>query len=80
MSSSFLTLAEIEALQDCRLSRDTPFAIQGVSQGFFSIARHAGGIVYQGKHYTYMAPTDELVRDDVLKWVAKRRKAEKAAA
>ena len=37
-----------------------------VSQTQFSIARHYGGIQFQGHHYAYFAAHDELWRSDVL--------------
>ena len=71
---SYLTDHEIAALQESKLDRDEPYAIGGVTQGQLSIARHYGGCTYQGKHYIYMPATDELVRDDVVAWLAKYRK------
>ena len=71
---SYITDAEVEALQSSKLNRDTPFAIRGVTQTQFSIARYYGGCKFNGAHYTYFAESDELVRDDVLKFVTKRRK------
>lgn len=74
---SFLTDDELTAVQ--HLHRRAPYAITGISQGFFSIARHYGGMRYQECHYTYMPGTDECVRDDVMKAVLKmRRKPRKA--
>jgi len=61
----------LTGLDDCPLHRKTPFGIEGVSQGQFSIARHYGGIKYNGDEYTYLPLTDELIRDDVLKWKSK---------
>ena len=72
--TSFLTEAEIEALQTSNLPRKTPFAIQGVMNTQLSIARFYGGIRYKGDGYTYMPDGDELIRDDVLKFVTKLRK------
>ena len=72
--TSFLTDSEIEALQTSNLSRKTPFAIQGVMNTQLSIARFYGGIRYNGDGYTYMPDGDELIRDDVLKFVTKLRK------
>ena len=71
---SFLTQSEIDALQSSKLPRNTPFLIQGVSSTQFSVSRHYGGCTYNGKYYTYLYDTDELIRDDVLKWVKKYRK------
>lgn len=71
-----LTDSEVEALQATTLDRSTPFVIQGVSQSHLSIARHYGGCTFQGKHYAYIPGADELIRDDVVKWLAKYRKAQ----
>ena len=40
----------------------------------FSAARYSMGCTYQGQHYSYIPPTDELIRADVVKWLAKRRR------
>lgn len=69
---TYLTEAEIEAIQ--HLPRDTPYCIQGVTQTQFSVARHYGAIRFNGHLYTYFPATDELIRDDVLNFVAKLRK------
>ena len=66
--------SHLEGLEDCPLHRKTPFGITGVSRSQFSIARHYGGINYNGERYTYFCSTDELVRDDVLKWKKKTKK------
>ena len=54
--------------------------IRGVSQTQFSIARYYGGVVFKGMHYTYLPATDELIRADVAKWLAKYRRTEKKSA
>jgi len=69
MSNSILT-----GLEDCPLHRKTPFGITNVSQTQLSIARHYGGIKYNGDEYTYVPPSDELIRNDVLKWKKKNEK------
>lgn len=71
----YMTEAEINALQTTRLDKQTPFAIGGVSQSQLSIARHYGGCKFRGRHYLYIPETDELLRDDVAKWLTKHRKA-----
>lgn len=38
-----------------------------------SIARHYGGTKVNGVHYVYIPESDELVREDVLAMVMKRR-------
>jgi hypothetical protein len=74
---TYLTQDEIDLLQLSNLSRDTPFLIAWVGHWQLSIARHYGGCKFNGQNYTYIPTTDELVRDDVLKWVTKRRKEQK---
>lgn len=44
-----------------------------VSYTQLSIARYYGGTNVNGVHYTYIPESDELVRDDVLKMIMKRR-------
>ena len=71
--SSYITPQEIDALQDSGLSRDTPFLICQASKGMFSIARHYGGVKFNGWSYIYIPEHDELVRDDIVKWLKKLR-------
>lgn len=78
MTPTYLTPAEVAAIQ--RLPRDTPYLINNVMHGMLSIARHYGGCTYQGVHYDYIPATDELVRDDVMRFVAALRKLEKKVA
>lgn len=72
--TSYLTEEEVDALQLSGLNRETPYLIRGVCSTQFSVARYYGGCVYNGANYTYLSETDELIREDVLKWVAKRCK------
>ena len=71
---SYLTESELDALQLTDLSRAAPFLIGHVKSGYFSVARHYGGAKYNGWHYTHIPTTDELVRDDVIKWVQRKRR------
>jgi len=74
-TDSFVTQQEIDAMNaDAKLKRGTPFLIRGVSQTQFSIARHFGGVTFNGEAYIYLLDTDELIRADVLKWLMSRRK------
>ena len=75
---SHLTQTELDALNASTLPRKTPFMISGVSITQFSVARYYGGMSYNGASYLYLPETDELIRDDVAKWLAKSRKAAKA--
>lgn len=61
-------------LDGCPLHRKTPYGMTNVSMTQLSIARHYGGIKYNGESYTYLPKTDELIRDDVLKWQTKNAK------
>lgn len=74
-AKSHLTESELAALQDSGLSRAAPFIIQGVKHTQLSVARHYGGCTFHGHGYTYFSTTDELIRVDVAKWLAKYRKA-----
>lgn len=76
--TSYLTAAEVRAAQV--LHQRAPYALCNVSHGFFSIARHYGGLTYQDCSYTYMPGHDECVRDDVLRLVTKMRKLKPKAA
>lgn len=58
----------LSGLEKCPLHRRTPFGMRNVSQTQLSIARHYGGIKYQGDDYTYFPASDELVRNDALRW------------
>jgi len=70
--------AEAKAVQ--KLDRKTPYIIQGVSRGQLSPCRHYGGCVFNGAHYSYVPPTDELVRADVVKALSREDKAAAKAA
>ena len=75
--TNYLTEDEVKAAGN--LHQRAPYALCNVSMGFFSIARHYGGLTFQDCHYTYMDGHDECVRDDVLKLVTKMRRAKKPA-
>jgi hypothetical protein len=61
-------------LDSCPLHRKSPFGITNVTQTQFSIARYYGGINFNGSMYIYYPDTDELIREDVMKWRAKELK------
>ena len=72
--------SQLTNLKGCKLHRRTPYGMTGVSQTQFSIARHCGGIQFNGDQYTYLPATDELIRADVLRWKNQQdRKARKVA-
>ena len=71
---SYLTLDELDAVQSSGLDPFTPYVIQGANFTQFSIAQYFGMCKYGGRDYYYNRATDELIREDVLKWVTKRRK------
>lgn len=75
--NSYLSDQDVADILAKGLHKRTPYLIRGVSSGYFSIARYCGGIKYNGDSFTYMPTTDELVRDDVLKFIVKKRKGEK---
>ncbi len=77
MAESYVKQDEIDAMNASNLKRDTPFMIRGVSGTQLSIARYYGAAKYNGASYTYLGESDELIRDDVLKWLTKLRKPTK---
>lgn len=50
-----------------------PEEIHNVSNSQLSIARHYGGINYNGQHYHYDASQDVLIRQDI--WLARMKAA-----
>ena len=64
----------LSGLSECPLHQRTPYGMANVSMSQLSIARHYGGITYSGDSYTYLPKTDELIRNDVLKWQSNQAK------
>lgn len=50
-----------------------PEEIHGVSQSQFSIARHYGGIKFNGTPYVYDPTRDVLIREDIHRARAKAK-------
>ena len=50
---------------------------KNVSHGYLSIARYSGGVRINECYYVYNPVTDELLREDAVKALAKMRKAAK---
>lgn len=61
-------MTHLDDLEKCPLHRRTPFGITNVTATQFSIARYYGAVKFNGDSYTYLPDTDELIRDDVLRW------------
>ena len=77
---SHISEQELSAINSSGLNFSVaPAIIRGVSSSQFSVARHFGGCRAFGKHYIYVPSTDELIRDDVVKLLAKIRKADASA-
>jgi hypothetical protein len=72
-----LTEHELLALQERPkpLAYEPPWQFFSVSRTQLSIARHYGGITYNGHGYTYDPTDDSLTRSDVPKAVMKMRRA-----
>ena len=70
---SYIAESEVHALQE-HFDRDATIAYRDVSNSLLSLARHYGGTTVNGKHFVYFPETDELIRDDVLAFLHKRRK------
>lgn len=61
----------LDNLENCPLHERNPYGITNVTQTQFSVARFSMGCTFNGDHYVYIPPTDELIRADVLKWKQK---------
>lgn len=68
----------LSGVGECGLHRRTPYGITNVRETIFSVSRHSGGCKFQGDDYTYLPETDELIRNDVLKWKKKQNSLAKA--
>jgi hypothetical protein len=72
------TIADIRKHIDAteaKFGRLAQIAYPNVSHTQLSIARHFGGAKISGKHYVYNPADDSLIRDDVVKFIAKLNKA-----
>jgi hypothetical protein len=65
----FSILSDLDA---CPLHRESPYGVTNVSHTQLSIARYYGTINFNGFKYIYHPMTDELIREDVLKWQTKQ--------
>ena len=74
--SSIKDLREFADELKQKFGADANIAYAGVSMTQFSIARHYGGCKVDGKHFVYNPLDDSLIREDVVKWIAKRKKAD----
>jgi hypothetical protein len=75
------TIEDLREFQDelkAKFGASASVAYANVSMTQLSIARHYGGAKVQGKHFVYNPADDSLIREDVVKWIAKKRKAAKA--
>jgi hypothetical protein len=75
------TIEDLREFQDelkAKFGANASVAYANVSMTQLSIARHYGGAKVQGKHFVYNPADDSLIREDVVKWIAKKRKAAKA--
>ena len=71
-------LREFQQELKAKFGADASVAYANVSMTLLSIARHYGGATVQGKHFVYNPDDDSLIREDVVKWIAKKRKTAKA--
>ncbi len=69
-------LRKYQAELQSKFGKDTNVAYANISHGPLSVARHYGSATVQGKYYIYNPADDSLIRKDVVKWVAKRKKQE----
>lgn len=65
---------ELSTFSEANRDKASPFVIKNVSSSQLSIARHYGAIKFNSHTYKYMPETDELIRDDCLRFLQKIRK------
>lgn len=74
------TIADLREFQEelkAKFGADASVAYANVSMTQLSVARHYGGANVQGKKFIYNPADDSLIREDVVKWIAKKRKTVK---
>lgn len=76
--TSHITDAELLALELSGLPQSPPMIYTHISIGQLSLALHSMGCTISGHAYLYVPQTDELIRADVVKWLADLRKQEDA--
>jgi hypothetical protein len=73
------TIEDIKTYRDeliAKFGRDTRIAVANASSTIFSIARHYGVCKIEGKYFIHNPADDSLIREDVVKWITKRKKQE----
>ena len=71
------TIEDVREFQEelkAKFGADASVAYANVSMTQLSIARFYGGANVQGKHFVYNPEDDSLIREDVVKWIVKKRK------
>lgn len=76
---SYITDEELAWLEKQPAWITAPLAITDHHSSFFILAKHTGSCKISGELYTYLKDTDELIRDDILKLVNRRRREAKKA-
>ncbi len=71
---SYLTDDELRALEDSSLDPFTPYVLEETDE----VTEHRGTYFYRGAIYELILP-NELIRDDVIRWVTRRREDERKA-
>lgn len=80
LSITLETLISHREEAEKKFGKNETLAFANVSRTQLSIARHYGGCKVQGKQFVYNWQDDSLIREDVVKWMAKRIKDEAKAA
>lgn len=68
-----MSKSHLSGVENCGLHKRTPYGITDVSMTQFSVARFSGACKFNGEFYTYFPDTDELIRDDVLRFLSKNK-------
>jgi hypothetical protein len=71
---TIISSKELELLKASSMDHTTPYSYQDASKTHLSTARLAGGVTINGEAYIYIEYTDEIIREDVYRWLMARRK------
>ena len=74
------TLKEHQAALKEKFGGGAAVAYAQVCNTQLSVARHYGGATVNSQRYTYNPTDDSLIRDDVIKWLAKHIKQKQKQA
>lgn len=80
MNITIEVLHDYQEALEYKFGIDANVAYSNVSMTQLSVARHYGGCKINSHHYVYNPTDDSLIREDVVKWLAKEIKKKQKIA